>query len=55
MGQEVTVHGTVYNMYRTKPLEAVSVMSTSGRGTTTDSNGNYVIVVSPKIPSGFRI
>lgn len=35
-------------MYRTRPLEAVSVMSTSGRGTTTDSNGNYVIVVMPK-------
>lgn len=47
-GQEVSVHGTVYNMYRTRPLEAVSVMSTSGRGTTTDSNGNYVITVSLK-------
>jgi hypothetical protein len=35
-------------MYRTRPLEAVSVMSTSGRGTTTDSNGNYMIVVPPK-------
>ena len=45
-GQQVTVHGTVYNMYRTKPLEAVSVMSNSGRGTTTDSNGNYTIAVS---------
>jgi hypothetical protein len=32
-------------MYRTRPLEAVSVISTSGRGTTTDSNGNYVITV----------
>jgi hypothetical protein len=32
-------------MYRTKPLEAVSVVSTSGRGTTTDSNGNYFITV----------
>lgn len=47
-GQEVTVHGTVYNMYRTRPLEAVSVMSSSGRGTTTDSNGNYMIVVPLK-------
>jgi len=44
-GQEVTIRGTVYNMYRTRPLEAVSVMSTSGRGTITDSNGNYSIVV----------
>jgi len=32
-------------MYRTKPLEAVSVIATSGRGTTTDSNGNYSIQV----------
>jgi hypothetical protein len=45
-GQDVTVHGTVYNMYRTKPLDRVSVISTSGNGTTTDSNGNYIIVVS---------
>jgi hypothetical protein len=41
--QTVTVHGTVFNMYRTKPLEAVSVICTSGRGTITDSNGNYSI------------
>lgn len=33
-------------MYRTKPLDRVSVISTSGRGTATDSNGNYIIVVS---------
>jgi hypothetical protein len=45
-GQDVTVHGTVYNMYRTKPLDRVSVISSSGKGTTTDSNGNYIIVVS---------
>jgi CarboxypepD_reg-like domain len=43
--QEVTIRGTVYNMYRTRPLDAVSVISTSGRGTTTDSNGNYTITV----------
>ena len=43
--QQVTVHGTVFNMYRTRPLDAVSVMSTAGNGTITDSNGNYVIVV----------
>lgn len=42
---QVTIRGTVYNMYKTKPLESVSVMSTSGKGTTTDSNGNYAIVV----------
>jgi hypothetical protein len=45
-GQTVMVHGTVYNMYRTKPLEGVSVVSTSGRGMATDSNGNYVIEVN---------
>jgi hypothetical protein len=33
-------------MYRTKPLDGVSVISTLGRGTATDSNGNYVITVS---------
>ena len=46
--QQVTIRGTVYNMYKTRPLEAVSVMSTSGRGTTTDSNGNYIMVVNEK-------
>lgn len=43
---QVIVHGTVFNMYRTRPLEAVSVICTSGKGTTTDSNGNYAISVS---------
>ena len=47
-GQQVTLRGTVYNMYRTRPLEAVSVMSSSGRGTTTDSNGNYFLIVDLK-------
>jgi len=46
-GQQLTLRGTVYNMYKTRPLDAVSVMATSGRGTTTDSNGNYIIVVNP--------
>lgn len=47
-GQQVTIRGTVYNMYRTRPLDAVSVICTSGKGTTTDSNGNYVITVRPE-------
>jgi CarboxypepD_reg-like domain len=47
-GQEVTIHGTVYNMYRTKPLDGVSVICTSGRGTATDSNGNYALMVDLK-------
>jgi len=42
--QQVTLHGTVYNMYRTRPLESVSVVANS-KGTTTDSNGNYSIQV----------
>ena len=45
VGAQVTVRGTIYNMYRTRPLTAVSVISTSGKGTTTDSNGNYMIIV----------
>ncbi len=44
-GQQVVIRGTVFNMYRTSPLEAVSVVSNSGRGTVTDSNGNYAIRV----------
>lgn len=43
---QVTIHGTVFNMYRTKPLNGVTVMPNSGRGTITDSAGNYVITVS---------
>lgn len=42
---QVTVHGTVFNMYRTRPLDRVSVMSNSGRGTITDSVGNYQLTV----------
>jgi hypothetical protein len=42
---QVTVRGTVYNMNRTKPLEAVSVIASSGRGTITYSNGNYSITL----------
>lgn len=44
---QVTVHGTVYNMYRTRPLDRVSVVSSSGGGTITDSSGNYEITVQP--------
>jgi hypothetical protein len=41
----VTIHGTVFNMYKTQPLQSVSVLAASGRGTTTDQNGNYMIRV----------
>jgi hypothetical protein len=43
---QMTIRGTVFNMNRTKPLQSVSVLSTSGRGTVTDSNGNYAITVN---------
>ncbi|HEV3415131.1 MAG TPA: carboxypeptidase-like regulatory domain-containing protein [Puia sp.] len=42
---QVTIHGTVFNMYRTRPLDRVTVMSSSGRGTVTDSTGSYEITV----------
>jgi len=48
VSQDVTIHGTVFNMYRTRPLDAVSVICNCGKGTTTDSNGNYVIRVSER-------
>ncbi len=42
------IMGTVYDSSRNFPLEAVSVMSTSGRGTITNANGDYQIEVSEK-------
>ena len=45
---QTTIRGTVFNMYRTRPLEAVSVVSTSGAGTVTDSNGHYMLFVSDR-------
>jgi CarboxypepD_reg-like domain len=46
VAQQVTIHGTVFNMYRTRPLDGVSVVCNCGIGTTTDSNGNYYIRVN---------
>ncbi len=43
--QWVEVRGTVYDNSQRHPLEGVSVMSTSGRGTTTDVQGHYRLVV----------
>lgn len=40
------INGTVYDSTGVYPLEAVSVLSTSGIGTATDVNGNYEISVS---------
>jgi hypothetical protein len=44
--QQLVIHGTVYNMYKTRPLDGVSVVCSCGSGTTTDSNGNYMIRVN---------
>jgi hypothetical protein len=44
--QQVTIHGTVFNMYKTRPLDGVTVLCNCGSGTTTDSNGNYMIQVN---------
>jgi hypothetical protein len=43
--QDLTIHGTVFNMYKTRPLDGVSVICSCGSGTATDSNGNYMIRV----------
>jgi len=47
-GQLYKVRGTVFDSSRNYTLEAVSVLSTSGRGTSTNSEGVYEITVSEK-------
>ncbi|MBC7904132.1 MAG: hypothetical protein H7Y27_11945 [Gemmatimonadaceae bacterium] len=42
---QLRLRGTVYDMSRTQTLPGVSVLSTSGLGTSTDSAGNYLILV----------
>ncbi len=42
------VKGTVYDSTRNYPLEAVSVLTTSGKGTATNSEGYYEIEVAEK-------
>jgi hypothetical protein len=42
------VKGTVYDSSRSFVLEAVTVLSTTGKITTTDSNGHYAIEVTEK-------
>jgi hypothetical protein len=46
--QLITINGTVYDQTGRRPIEAVAVLSTSGRGTVTDSMGNYSITVPRK-------
>lgn len=43
---QVKVSGTVFEMNRTIPLSNVSVLTSRGRGTITDSNGHYTLVVA---------
>jgi hypothetical protein len=45
---QVFIRGTVYDSSRNYPLQAVSVMSTSGAGTTTNAEGVYEIQVTEK-------
>ena len=42
------IRGTVYDSSRNFPMEAVSVLTTSGRGTITNSDGHYEIEVIEK-------
>ncbi|MGZ8557810.1 MAG: hypothetical protein ACXWWC_05740, partial [Chitinophagaceae bacterium] len=42
------IRGTVYDSTRTYPVAFVSVLSTSGRGTATNADGQYEIEVSEK-------
>lgn len=42
------VKGTVYDSSRIYPIESVTVLSTSGKGTVTDSLGRYQLEVSDK-------
>ncbi|MEN9599929.1 MAG: hypothetical protein RL596_2250 [Bacteroidota bacterium] len=43
--QFITISGTVYDISARRPLEAVAVQSTSGRGAITDSTGRYLLTV----------
>jgi hypothetical protein len=45
---KVQVRGKVFDMTQSVPLQAVTVMSTGGTGTTTDSLGRYMIIVGDK-------
>jgi hypothetical protein len=45
---QIRVSGRVYDISKYHPLEAVSVMSTSGSGTVSDSLGYYSIIVREK-------
>ncbi|PZX62751.1 hypothetical protein LX80_01445 [Hydrotalea sandarakina] len=42
-----TIKGTVYDITARRPIEAVAVLTSSGKGTLTDSLGKYSITVFP--------
>ncbi|MCY7309382.1 MAG: carboxypeptidase-like regulatory domain-containing protein [Chitinophagaceae bacterium] len=46
--QTYTIRGAVYDSSRNYPLEAVSVLSSSGKGTVTNADGVYKIEVTEK-------
>jgi hypothetical protein len=46
LSAQIKISGTVYDASRALPLPSVSVMSTSGKGTSTDSTGRYTIMVA---------
>lgn len=46
--QNILIRGTVYDSSRNYPMDAVTVLSTSGAGTVTDNDGFYEIPVSEK-------
>ncbi|MBA4168697.1 MAG: hypothetical protein H0X41_14320 [Chitinophagaceae bacterium] len=46
LNAQVRVSGRVYDFSKYNPLEAVSILSTSGSGTVSDSTGRYSIIVN---------
>lgn len=46
IGQTWELKGTIYDISQSTPVESVTVLTTSGRGTMTDTSGRYTIVVS---------
>jgi hypothetical protein len=46
LAAQVIIKGRVYDMSKTIPLPSVSVLSSEGMGTVTDSLGNYTILVN---------
>lgn len=43
---QIRISGRVYDVTKYRPLEAVSVLTTSGSGTVSDSLGRYTIIVN---------